>query len=80
MAEYENWFKRRREELGMTQREMADACGVTEKSVANVENDRVVPSSPIASLAAAYSVAEKVMEREVMALRRRIEAREAAAA
>jgi DNA-binding XRE family transcriptional regulator len=69
-----NFFEARRKRLEKTQREIALAAGVTEKSVGNWENDRVIPSVPIATLAKVYDVDEKQMEREVMALRRRIEA------
>jgi DNA-binding XRE family transcriptional regulator len=70
----DNFFKTRRDELKTTQRAIAIAADVTEKTVANWENDAAVPSTPIATLAAVYDVTETKMEREVMALRRRIEA------
>lgn len=75
----EFFFRSRRVELGATQLAIARDLGLTEKSVANWERETVIPSSPIADLARVYKVSESRMEREVMALRRRIEARELAA-
>lgn len=74
-----NFFKARRDELKVTQRSLALALEVTENTIANWEDDSVVPGSPIAALAVAYDVPESRMAREVMAVRLRIEAREAVA-
>jgi DNA-binding XRE family transcriptional regulator len=71
----ENFFRSQREQLDTTQRALAIAIGVTEKAIANWENDVVVPKTPIAILASVYGVSEQKMEREVMAQRRRIEAK-----
>lgn len=49
MAErLENRLKERRAEVGLTQAELAEACGVTRKTVNTVENGIFVPSSLLA--------------------------------
>lgn len=49
-----NRLKERRSELGLTQAELAERCGVTRKTVNTVENGVFVPSTLLAlKLAAA---------------------------
>lgn len=53
-----NRLKERRTELGLTQAELAEACGVTRKTVNTVENGIFVPSALLAlKLARALEVA-----------------------
>ncbi|WP_037498062.1 helix-turn-helix transcriptional regulator [Sphingomonas jaspsi] len=53
-----NRLKERRAELGLTQAELAEACGVTRKTVNTVENGVFVPSALLAlKMARALSVA-----------------------
>jgi putative transcriptional regulator len=53
-----NGLKERRSELGMTQAELAEACGVTRKTVNTVENGVFVPSALLAlKMARALNVA-----------------------
>ena len=58
MAErLENDIKERRTELGLTQAELAEACGVTRKTVNTVENGVFSPSALLAiKLARALNV------------------------
>jgi putative transcriptional regulator len=52
-----NRLKERRTELGLTQAELAERCGVTRKTVNTVENGVFVPSTVLAlKLARALSV------------------------
>ena len=52
-----NRIKEKRSELGLTQAELAEACGVTRKTVNTVENGVFVPSTLLSlKLAAALSV------------------------
>ena len=52
-----NRLKQRRTELGLTQAELAERCGVTRKTVNTVENGVFVPSTVLAlKLARALSV------------------------
>lgn len=52
-----NRLKERRTELGLTQAELAERCGVTRKTVNTVENGVFVPSTILAlKLARALSV------------------------
>ena len=44
----ENSIKERRTELGLTQAELAEACGVTRKTVNTVENGVFTPSALLA--------------------------------
>jgi DNA-binding XRE family transcriptional regulator len=73
-----NFFGEQRKRLDLNTTQMAARVGVTHQTVLLWESDRVEPRVPIATLAAGYEVSESRMEREVMALRRRIEARKAA--
>jgi putative transcriptional regulator len=43
-----NRLKQRRTELGLTQAELAERCGVTRKTVNTVENGVFVPSTVLA--------------------------------
>jgi putative transcriptional regulator len=43
-----NRLKQRRTELGLTQAELAERCGVTRKTVNTVENNVFVPSTVLA--------------------------------
>jgi putative transcriptional regulator len=53
----ENSIKARRTELGLTQAELAEACGVTRKTVNTVENGVFTPSTLLAlKLARALNV------------------------
>jgi putative transcriptional regulator len=53
----ENSIKERRTELGLTQAELAEACGVTRKTVNTVENGVFSPSALLAiKLARALNV------------------------
>lgn len=53
----ENSIKERRTELGLTQAELAEACGVTRKTVNTVENKVFSPSALLAiKLARALNV------------------------
>ena len=53
-----NRIKQRRGELGLTQAELAEACGVTRKTVNTVENGVFVPSALLAlKLARALNMA-----------------------
>lgn len=70
-----NFFEEQRNRLGLTRTEIAARLHTTAESVRLWEIDRVVPSPPIAELATGYEVSEARMERQVMAVRRRIEAR-----
>ena len=45
MAELRNSLKDKRSELGLTQAELAERCGVTRKTVNTVENGVFVPST-----------------------------------
>lgn len=74
-----NFFQQRREFIGLSQRKMATRIGVSNEAVRQWEDDSSVPQTPIAVLATAYQVSETKMEREVMALRRRLEATKAEA-
>lgn len=74
-----NFFEEQRVKLTLNTTQMAARVGVTHQTVRLWEADRVVPRVQIATLAIGYEVAESRMEREVMAMRRRIESREAAA-
>ena len=58
MAErLDNFIKERRTELGLTQAELAEACGVTRKTVNTVENGVFSPSALLAiKLARALNV------------------------
>jgi putative transcriptional regulator len=52
-----NRIKEKRSELGLTQAELAERCGVTRKTVNTVENGIFVPSTLLAlKLAKALSV------------------------
>lgn len=86
MEDTPNFFRARRNELAVKHRQKISQFdmavrfkGLTPSSIGSWERDEVVPAVPISKLAQGYEVSESVMEREVMALRRRIEAREAAA-
>ena len=48
-----NALKKRRAELGLTQSELADRCGVSRKTINTVENGVFVPSTVLALLLAA---------------------------
>jgi putative transcriptional regulator len=53
----DNFIKERRTELGLTQAELAEACGVTRKTVNTVENGVFSPSALLAiKLARALNV------------------------
>ena len=54
-----NALKERRAELGLTQSELADRCGVSRKTINTVENGVFVPSTVLALMLAA------VLERQV---------------
>ena len=41
-------IKERREELGMTQRELAEKCGIAPQTLCDIENGRGKPSLPVA--------------------------------
>ena len=69
-----NFFEEQRERLGLTRTQMGAKVGASAETVRQWESDTQVPRNPIADLASGYEVSEKVMEREVMALRRRKEA------
>ena len=58
MAErLDNFIKERRTEFGLTQAELAEACGVTRKTVNTVENGVFSPSALLAiKLARALNV------------------------
>jgi transcriptional regulator with XRE-family HTH domain len=75
-----NFFEQQRNKLGLSGRAMAARLGIANQTVNNWENDKVVPAEPIAALAKSYEVSESRMEREVMAQRRRIEAKALATA
>lgn len=47
-----NGLKERRAELGLTQSELADRCGVSRKTINTVENGVFVPSTVLALLLA----------------------------
>ncbi len=54
----ENDVRRRREEAGMTQAQLADRLGVSRQTVNSIENGRYLPSLPLAfELAAAFECA-----------------------
>ena len=78
--EAKNFFEEQREKLGLTATQMAARVPVSSDSVRDWEADGAVPRPPIAALAKAYQVSEQRMEKEVMALRRRLEAKRAALA
>lgn len=64
-----NWFRRRREALKLTIREMADLCFVREGSVANWEHGRSAPQSNTApDLASAYQVTQEAVGKEIIRL------------
>ncbi len=48
-----NALKERRAELGLTQSELADRCGVSRKTINTVENGVFVPSTVLALMLAA---------------------------
>lgn len=72
-----NFFEEQREKLDRTRTEQGAKVSASAESVRQWEADMSVPRVPIATLAVGYDVAESRMEKEVMALRRRIEARKA---
>jgi transcriptional regulator with XRE-family HTH domain len=74
-----HFFEQQRLKLNLSQRGMAARLSISNETVRNWEADAAVPTPPIAELATAYEVTEQRMEREVMALRRRIEAKQAVA-
>jgi len=74
-----NFFKRRREELGMSQRGLAQKLGVSNSAVSSWEDEIRIPTLPIASLAAGYEVKEPVIERALIEQRRAMEKKQAAA-
>lgn len=71
-----NFFERRRTQLGRSRTEIAAQLKLTAEAIRLWEKEVQGPKAHISALAVAYDVSEKVMEREVMALRRRIEARQ----
>ncbi|WP_265571591.1 helix-turn-helix transcriptional regulator [Sphingomicrobium nitratireducens] len=57
MAELRNSLKEKRLQLGLTQAELAERCGVTRKTVNTVENGVFVPSTVLSlRMAAALGV------------------------
>ncbi len=70
-----NFFRDRRLALGLSLTQMGARAATTAQTVFNWEAGDTVPSATIATLATAYEVAESRMEKEVMAQRRRIEAK-----
>lgn len=74
------FFEARRTKLKLNPTQMAARLGTTAQAIVWWEQDKRVPSLPITALAIAYEVSESQMEKEVMAIRRRIEARRAAVA
>ena len=72
-----NFFEQQRIRLDLNPTQMAARLGITSVTVRSWEMDTNIPRLPIARLATDYEVTEKVMEREVMALRRRVEAKRA---
>ena len=54
-----NRLKERRAELGLTQAELAERCGVTRKTVNTVENGVFIPSTVLA-LKLARALSEQV--------------------
>lgn len=69
------FLEHRRTRLGLSRTQIAARISTTAEAVRRWEIELVVPSIPISSLASAYEVSEDKMADEVMALRRRIEAR-----
>lgn len=69
-----NFFEAQRNALNISQRQMAKRLDVSNTLISALEQDRRVPRVTVAKLAKAYEVTETRMERELMALRRRIEA------
>jgi putative transcriptional regulator len=43
-----NYIKQRRASMGMTQEELADACGVSRQSINSIERGKYIPSLPLA--------------------------------
>lgn len=72
-----NFFEERRTTLGLSRTQIAAIVRTTAEPVRQWEADTSVPRPSIELLATAYRVSEARMEKEVMALRRRIEARRA---
>lgn len=58
----DNWFRRRRERLHLTQAQMAKRCGVHRRAIWSWECNTTSPSvTKIAALAAGYAVDEEAM-------------------
>jgi len=74
-----NFFKRRREELGLSQRGIAQRLGVSNSAVSSWEDEIRIPTLPIASLAAGYDVKETVIEKALIEQRRAMEKKQATA-
>ena len=72
-----NFFEKRRNEMGLSQRKMATRLGVSNNAVAQWEMFRTTPTIPVAKLAEAYDVTTQQIERALTIQRRVIEAREA---
>jgi transcriptional regulator with XRE-family HTH domain len=74
-----NFFEERRARLGLSLTKLAARLDMTAQAVQRWEAELNYPSKPIRELALAYEVTEQRMADEVIALRMRIERREAAA-
>ena len=56
-----NFFKRRREELGLSQWGIAQRLGVSNSAVSSWEDEIRIPTLPIASLTAGYEIKEPIV-------------------
>lgn len=76
-----NFFETHRTDvLKLSQRGMATKLGVANTTVGTWEADELIPTLSVEKLAIGYEVSESRMEKELMAMRRRIEARKEKAA
>lgn len=63
----DNPFKKLRDKLGITQRELAHRLGKTTTTVANWETgDTLPPLTEAAAIAAAYDVAQETIEKTIV--------------
>lgn len=68
-----NFFKERREQLGLTQEQMADALSMTQPAVSSWECFAAAPRLKSAEkLAVGYQVSRERMEKEIVLLNRQI--------
>lgn len=67
-----NFWRDQRIKLGLSLTQMAARVDSSAQTVLNWENDETLPSKSSAELAAGYEVSESRIDREFMAMRKRI--------